>query len=99
LNEATGRLALLHQAINEAMEKVGFQPETRRFSPHLTLGRVQRKASYDEARAVGQAVVQADVGYLGEVCAEEVIFFRSVLKSSGAEYTPLETFRFKGAEQ
>jgi len=98
LDEPTGRLVLLHQAINEAIEKVGFQPEARRFSPHLTLGRIQRKASRDEARAVGQAVAQASIGCLGEVRAEEIIFFRSVLKSSGAEYTPLETFRFKGTE-
>lgn len=93
LNEPTGQLALLHRVVNEAMESVGFQPEARRFSPHLTLGRLRRRASREDVEAVGAAVRQAEVGHLGDVLAEELIFFRSVLKSSGAEYTPLATFR------
>jgi 2'-5' RNA ligase len=92
VEESTGQLRLLHRAVNEAMESVGFQPEKRRFSPHLTIGRIRRRASRDEARAVGAAIQQADVGYLGRVPVERMIFFRSVLKSSGAEYTPLAEF-------
>ena len=93
LEEPTGQLALLYHAVNEAMEKVGFRPEDRPFSPHLTVGRIHRRASSDEARDVGKAVGQIEVGLLGEVPVEEIIFFRSILKSSGAEYTPLATFR------
>ena len=48
VDEPTGQLALLHSAVNEAMESVGFQPENRRFSPHLTVGRIRRRASRDE---------------------------------------------------
>jgi 2'-5' RNA ligase len=96
LNEPTGQLALLHRAVNEAMENIGFQPEDRRFSPHLTLGRIRRRALREDVEDVGAAVRQANVGHLGDVQAEEMIFFRSVLKSSGAEYTPLATFRLGG---
>ena len=92
VDEPTGQLALLHRVVNEAMESVGFQPEKRPFSPHLTVGRIRRRVSRDDARAVGEAVQQAEVGYLGEVPVERMIFFRSVLKSSGAVYTPLATF-------
>jgi 2'-5' RNA ligase len=92
LEEPTGQLALLHRAVNEAMANVGFQPEDRRFSPHLTLGRVRQQASREEAQAVGEALRQVEVGHLGDVIVEELIFFRSVLKSSGAEYTPLARF-------
>ena len=96
LEEPTGQLALLHRAVNEAMESVGFQPEKRPFSPHLTLGRIRRRTSRDDARAVGETVQQAEVGHLGDVAVARIIFFRSVLKSSGAEYTPLAEFEFKG---
>jgi 2'-5' RNA ligase len=92
LEEPTGQLALLHRAVNEAIANVGFQPEDRRFSPHLTLGRVRQRASREDAQAVGEALRQVEVGHLGDVTVEELIFFRSVLKSSGAEYTPLARF-------
>ncbi|MBN2393692.1 MAG: RNA 2',3'-cyclic phosphodiesterase [Anaerolineae bacterium] len=95
LEEPTGQLALLHRAVNEAMANVGFQPEDRRFSPHLTLGRIRRRVSRENAQAVGEALRQVEVGHLGDVTVEELIFFRSVLKSSGAEYTPLGRFTIR----
>lgn len=93
LEEPTGHLALLHSAVNEAMANVGFQPEDRRFSPHLTLGRIRQRASREDAQAVGEAIRRAEVGHLGDALVEELIFFRSVLKSSGAEYTPLARYK------
>lgn len=95
LEEPTGQLALLHRAVNEALANIGFQPETRRFSPHLTLGRIRQRASREDAQAVGEAVRQVAVGHLGDVTVKELIFFRSVLKSSGAEYTPLARYAIK----
>ena len=92
LKETRGQLALLHQAVNDAMEAVGFQRETRPFSPHLTLGRMRRKASREDAHAVGKAVGKVNIGHLGTVRAEQIILFRSVLKPTGAEYTALQTF-------
>ncbi len=93
LEELTGQLALLHRAVNEAMANVGFQPEDRRFSPHLTLGRIRQRASREDAQAVGEAVRRAEVGHLGDAPVEEMILFRSVLKSSAAEYTPLARYK------
>ena len=90
-------LALLHEAINEAMEGIGFQPEQRRFSPHLTLGRVQRSADRGDARTLGEMIAHTKIGTLGIVPVRDVIFFQSVLKRTGAEYTPLGTFRLKAA--
>lgn len=95
MEEPSGQLALLHRAVNEAMASVGFQPENRPFSPHLTLGRIRRRASREDARAVGDTLRQVEVGHLGDVTVEELIFFRSVLKSSGAEYTPLAKFTIR----
>ncbi|MFN2284536.1 MAG: RNA 2',3'-cyclic phosphodiesterase [Anaerolineae bacterium] len=92
MEEPSGQLALLHRAVNEAMENVGFQPENRPFSPHLTLGRIRRRISREDAHAVGDALQQIEVGHLGDVTVGELIFFRSVLKSSGAEYTSLAKF-------
>ncbi len=94
LEERTGRLALTHQAVNEALAQVGFEPETRPFKPHLTLGRVQRGASRDVAAQLGQAVARrAERGLtLGEETVTDLVLFRSVLKPTGAEYSRLATF-------
>jgi 2'-5' RNA ligase len=92
LADPGGRLVLLHRAVNEAMETIGFKPETRAFSPHLTLGRVKPHATREDVQAIGQAVGKTEVGVLGQFRAAEIIFFRSILKPTGAEYTPLKTF-------
>ena len=85
-------LALLHEAVNEAMERLGFERERRKFSPHLTLGRVRRRAGAQEARAIGQVLADQQVGRLGQVAVKKLIFFQSVLRSTGAEYSPLAEF-------
>lgn len=92
VQEATGRLAQLQDAIEEAVAPFGFPPEGRGFSPHLTLGRVQRQASRSDAARIGQVVAQTAVGELGRVPAAHFHLIRSVLKPSGAEYTTLATF-------
>jgi 2'-5' RNA ligase len=89
-------LALLHDTINEAMENLGFKPDTRRFSPHLTLGRVRRRAGRRDVQAVGDAVGHTEVGHLATVPVKEVIFFKSVLKPTGAEYSRLATLKLRG---
>ncbi len=94
IEDTEKRLALLHQAVNEALANVGFKPETRPFSPHLTLGRVRRRASRSDKQRIGDAVatLREEGVDLGEEHAREIVLFRSVLKSTGAEYTPLDTF-------
>ena len=92
IRDVTGHLATLHRGVNTALASLGFQPEERAFKPHLTLGRVNRNAGSDAASRVGEAVGRFNLGRLGEECPRELILFRSELKSSGAEYTPLQTF-------
>ncbi len=97
VQDSDERLALLYRAINEAMENVGFQPEDRPFNPHLTLGRVSRRADRDDRAQISRAVEETDVGDLGTIRAGELILFRSDLKPTGAEYTRLFTFPLEAA--
>ena len=41
---------------------------------------------------IGEVVTQTEVGSLAEVPADHFTLIRSVLKPTGAEYTPLENF-------
>lgn len=98
VEDPTSWLPLLHEAVNEAMESLGFQRERRRFSPHLTLGRVRRGADQDDVRALGRTIASMDIGTLGTVPVTKLIFFKSELKPTGAVYTPLATFSLKEPE-
>ncbi|MDY7075282.1 MAG: RNA 2',3'-cyclic phosphodiesterase [Chloroflexota bacterium] len=96
VQEPTGWLEILQDAIEEVMIPFGYAPEKRGFTPHLTLGRVHRRASRSDAAQVGQVVASTTVGLLGEVSAGHFALIRSVLKPTGAEYTTLEEFPLRG---
>jgi len=92
VQEEMGRLTALWEAIEEAMAPFGYEPERRGFKPHLTLGRVQRRAPHRDVSQVGEAVSRTAVGTLSEVVADRFALIRSVLKPGGAEYTALKVF-------
>ncbi len=66
--------------------QLGFAPETRRFRPHLTLGRVREDRSSGRIRAV---VEQQGDFTAGRFLANELILFQSVLLPTGPTYTVL----------
>jgi 2'-5' RNA ligase len=92
VQEPAGRLAALQDAIEEVMAPLGYPPEGRGFTPHLTLGRVRRGARRDEVSRVGEVVAGKTGEPLAEVSADHFALIRSMLKPTGAEYTTLEKF-------
>jgi RNA 2',3'-cyclic 3'-phosphodiesterase len=93
IKDTTSWLALLQDTVAEAMAHLGFQRESRKFSPHLTLGRVKRDAGAAELHQLGILIEATQVGHLGTVSVEELILFQSTLKPGGAEYAPLGRFK------
>ncbi len=85
-------LASLQRAVERAMKPLGFPPEGRDFTPHLTLGRVRDRIPPADLSRLGALVSSTDIGTLGEVQARSFALIQSVLKPSGAEYTPLAEF-------
>jgi 2'-5' RNA ligase len=96
VNEPAGRLEALQNAIEEVMTPFGYPPEKRGFSPHLTLGRIGRRASRDDAAQVGDIVASTTIEPLAEVTVDRFALIRSVLKPAGAEYTTLHEFLLMG---
>jgi RNA 2',3'-cyclic 3'-phosphodiesterase len=92
VKDPEGGVSRLYETVSEALSSVGFTPEERGLSPHLTIGRITRQASASDVKALGKLIAEAETGKLGSVAVEEMIFFQSVLKPSGAVYTPLHTF-------
>jgi 2'-5' RNA ligase len=89
--EASENLADLATDIETRMAKIGIEPESRKFSPHLTLARIESPS--------GLASLQREIERLGspdfgKERTQEFFLFQSVLKRGGAEYTKLEAFPF-----
>lgn len=96
LHEPTGALARLRGAIEEQVVPLGFPTEKRPFSPHLTLGRVHRRASKSEVREVGEVVAASAIGDIDEMTATAVSYIQSDLRPSGAVYTTLACVELGG---
>ena len=85
IHEPTEKLVNLVEAINTNLKPLGFPVEKRKFTPHLTLGRVK------ESQGIKPVVnrLQSIEFNAGEFEAREIVIMKSQLKPTGAEYTPL----------
>jgi 2'-5' RNA ligase len=89
LQEPTGALVRLRDAVEAQVAPLGFPTEKRPFSPHLTLGRVQRRASKSEVHEIGEVVAASMIGTVDEMDVTVVCYIKSDLRPSGAVYTTL----------
>jgi 2'-5' RNA ligase len=96
IQEETGTLAQLQKAIEENVAPLGYPTEKRKFSPHLTLGRVQRRVSSGDQRRLGELVKVSEIGTLSQMQVKSVNLMRSDLRPSGAVYTRLAEVELKG---
>lgn len=94
--EAPPELEALQRGIEVQTTRLGYAPDQRPFSPHLTLGRVSRNASPQETRKIGEVLKDSKVGFLGVVRVDAVHIFRSDLKPGGAVYSHLFSAGFAG---
>jgi len=95
IQEETGTLAQLQKAIEENVAPLGYPTERRKFSPHLTLGRVQKRAGSGDRRRLGELVEASEIGILGQMEVRSVNLMRSDLRPSGAVYTRLAEVELK----
>ena len=92
-------LSVLQENIESALIPLGFPPESRAFSPHLTLGRVREKASPGERRSLGQAVASSKVASMEPFPVDSVSLMRSTLTREGAVYSRLYSVALHEVEQ
>lgn len=80
------RLQELQAAVEDAMRGIGFKPEDRKFTPHLTLGRIREIRSRDAWQKALDGI--RDIR-LGEFPVTAVSLMKSELRPSGAVYTEM----------
>ena len=87
--EAPQELYTLQRGIEIETARLGYAREERKFSPHLTLGRVSRNANPESISQLSDVLKDFKVGYLGAACIRSVHLYRSDLQPGGAMYTKL----------
>jgi len=95
LSGEVDKLAQLQKSVESKLAPLGFAPESRRFTPHLTLARLRNQVSPDERQRFGQLITgtafEADCAI--EVAAISLI--RSQLTREGAIYTRINSVRLE----
>jgi 2'-5' RNA ligase len=84
------KLANLQQRLEKNLAQLGFAPEKRRFTPHLTLARVRDRASLIEREGLGQLIASTEFE-AHSFPVEAVSLMRSQLTREGAIYSRLST--------
>lgn len=87
----TQRLGKLHRDLGERLKVIGYTPEARPYTPHLTIGRVRDGLPALQLTRLGQILEreQDKVGELAELRVVKIALMQSDLKPGGPVYTQL----------
>lgn len=90
---ADGQLGEVAAKVEALSVKCGFEPEARRFNPHLTIGRVRKPSRNPRMR---EALEAAADHHFGSCLITSMALYRSHLSPHGATYEALATLPFEG---
>jgi 2'-5' RNA ligase len=90
-------LESLQRQLDEATARLGYSPDHRGFSPHLTIGRVRQNVPAASMQMICEQVDNTRVGDLGTLRVEAVHLFKSDLQPTGSKYTKLFATRLEVA--
>jgi RNA 2',3'-cyclic 3'-phosphodiesterase len=84
-------LAILQKSLDSNLAKLGFPPENKPFSPHLTLGRVRETATLADKQTIGKSISTFTIepGMIFDVLSLNLM--QSRLSSAGPTYTRLKS--------
>jgi len=89
------KLAHLQQRLESGLAGLGFAPEKRRFTPHLTLARVRDRVSLDERERLGELIAGTKFEAARSFPVEAVSLMRSQLTREGAIYSRISAAALK----
>ena len=83
-------LGRLQQQLELNLEKLGFPRESRPFTPHLTLGRINNRVLPDERQALGRRIAETEFG-ADTFRVNAVSLMKSQLTRQGAIYSRISS--------
>jgi len=88
-------LSQLQQHIESRLAPLGFPPESRPFTPHLTLARVREQVSPNEQQRLGQLIASTRFETAHRFNVDSVSLMRSQLTKEGAIYSQISSIKLK----
>ena len=85
------QLVQLAAEIESALMPIGFTPENRAFTPHLTIGRWREGSR--PVKNLRQEIDSLNDFEFGACAVRQIVLFQSVLKPEGASYSELKTIQ------
>jgi len=89
------RLGRLQQRIESNLEPLGFTPEARKFTPHLTLARLREQATPDERESLGQLIAGTGFEVAPDFTVDAVNLIKSQLTREGAIYHRISSVKLE----
>jgi len=89
----TSALLSLHGDIEKAMERLGFERDTRTFSPHITVARIRKGRKLPPT--ILQYFQKSSMTHFGSSLFDKITLFKSDLTPEGPHYTELLTIRLE----
>lgn len=93
LNENGNNLTKMQRDIENQLEETGFPAEKRRFTAHITLGRVRSNRNLSQLLKIMDEEKNAEIGSFS---VSNVHLMKSDLRPEGALYTELYLLELKG---
>jgi len=88
------KLGQLQQGIESNLARLGFTPESRPFTPHLTLARLRDRAPLEERQRFGQLIGETTFE-AGTIKVDAISLMRSQLTKEGAIYHRISSASLK----
>ncbi len=85
------KLGQLQQRIESNLAHLGFTPESRPFTPHLTLARLRDQASSDERQRFGQLIADTRFEAVHPIEVDAINLMKSQLTREGAIYDQISS--------
>jgi len=90
------KLGQLQQRIESGLARLGFTPESRPFTPHLTLARLRDQASLDERQRLGQLIASTSFESAHSIKVDAINLMKSQLTREGAIYSRISSVKLTG---
>lgn len=87
--QAPAELDALQRGIESATTRLGFEADTRPFSPHLTVGRVRDHITAPEQEKIRKILEETKIDSVGTARVDSIHLYKSELKPGGSVYTKL----------
>ena len=89
------KLSQLQQHLESNLACLGFAPESRPFTPHLTLARLRNQASLDEQQKFGQLIANTRFEATYTIKVDAISLIKSQLTREGAIYSRISLVALK----